>query len=241
MFRPRRLPGVAVKAAGRFIPIDHPRSGDWWRTTGPLHPFTSTPRRCPFARPAHHLPGGDLYRVRRRALFVRRQEMTDTLLPCPFCGSTELTIAANQFSWVACAFCAAEGPQVVSISEATKTWNRRAMTAIECGGEAPPVYVVEMEEAPSTALKVLGVVQVCPICDIAGCHHLRSPTPEATAMPQVVIDLVIAAREFWDAHNDLSNESHALDKALEPFSARVPYENEPDTQEAAAGPTNDPL
>ncbi|MUO84803.1 Lar family restriction alleviation protein [Agrobacterium vitis] len=99
--------------------------------------------------------------------------MTDTLLPCPFCGSTELTIAANQFSWVACAFCAAEGPQVVSISEATKTWNRRAMTAIECGGEAPPVYVVEMEEAPSTALKVLGVVQVCPICDIAGCHHLR--------------------------------------------------------------------
>ncbi|NSY12426.1 Lar family restriction alleviation protein [Agrobacterium vitis] len=67
--------------------------------------------------------------------------MTDTLLPCPFCGSTELTIAANQFSWVACAFCAAEGPQVVSISEATKTWNRRAMIAVECGGEAPPVYV----------------------------------------------------------------------------------------------------
>ncbi|MVA23187.1 hypothetical protein V6582_17810 [Agrobacterium vitis] len=117
----------------------------------------------------------------------------------------------------------------------------RAVIAVECGGEAPPVYVVEMEEAPSTALKVLGVVQVCPICDIAGCHHLRSPTPEATALPQVVIDLVIAAREFWDAHNDLSNESHALDKALEPFSARVPYENEPDAQEAAAGPTNDPL
>ncbi len=40
-------------------------------------------------------------------------------------------------------------------------------------------------------------------------------------------NLVVAAREFWDAHNDLSEESTALDIALEPFSARIPYANEP--------------
>lgn len=47
------------------------------------------------------------------------------------------------------------------------------------------------------------------------------------AVPQDVINLVIAAREFWDIHNDLSEESRALDKALEAFGERVPYENEP--------------
>lgn len=47
-----------------------------------------------------------------------------------------------------------------------------------------------------------------------------TPTPD-------VINLVVAAREFWDANNDLSDESRALDKALEPFSSLVLYENEP--------------
>lgn len=51
-------------------------------------------------------------------------------------------------------------------------------------------------------------------------HHVE--------LPQDVINLVIAAREFWDDNNDLSPESDALDKALEPFSSRVPYENEPE-------------
>lgn len=45
---------------------------------------------------------------------------------------------------------------------------------------------------------------------------------------QDVVDLVIAAREFWDANNDLSEESKALDKALEPFASKVRYANEPE-------------
>lgn len=50
-------------------------------------------------------------------------------------------------------------------------------------------------------------------------------------LPQDVIDLVIAAREFWDASNDSSAESKALDKALEAFAERVPYANQPDEVE----------
>lgn len=43
-----------------------------------------------------------------------------------------------------------------------------------------------------------------------------------------VVGLVVAAREFWDIHNDLSNESAALDKALEPFSCNVSYADNPE-------------
>lgn len=52
--------------------------------------------------------------------------------------------------------------------------------------------------------------------------------PDMTKAPADVVALVIAAREFWDIHNDLSEESRALDKALEAFGERVPYENEPE-------------
>lgn len=38
-----------------------------------------------------------------------------------------------------------------------------------------------------------------------------------------VTTLVIAAREFWEANNDASEESLLLDRALEPFSGKVPY------------------
>lgn len=44
---------------------------------------------------------------------------------------------------------------------------------------------------------------------------------------QQVVGLVVAAREFWDVHNDLSEESTALEKALEPFSNQVPYADNP--------------
>lgn len=54
------------------------------------------------------------------------------------------------------------------------------------------------------------------------------PTHILVSLPQDVINLVIAAREFWDDNNDLSPESHALDKALEAFSSSIPYENEPE-------------
>lgn len=58
--------------------------------------------------------------------------------------------------------------------------------------------------------------------------YTPSPQPNV-ALPQDVIDLVIAAREFWDDKNDLSDEAKALDRALEAFSSRVPYENEPES------------
>lgn len=76
--------------------------------------------------------------------------------------------------------------------------------------------------------------------------HAAKPTgsalPIAVAAPpapsdekhlrQDVIELVIAAREFWEAHNDMSAECRALDKALEAFSSRVPYENQTEEGDA---------
>ncbi|OJY66400.1 hypothetical protein [Rhizobium sp. 60-20] len=50
---------------------------------------------------------------------------------------------------------------------------------------------------------------------------------EAEVLPQDIINLVITAREAFDTGMLPDDESHALDKALEAFSSRVPYENEP--------------
>ncbi|MFD1034117.1 hypothetical protein ACFQ15_05580 [Sphingomonas hankookensis] len=61
---------------------------------------------------------------------------------------------------------------------------------------------------------------------------LALQSPPAKVEP-TTLALVIAAREFWDAHNDLSPESKALDTALEPFAATVPYANDP-TVDAAS-------
>lgn len=47
-------------------------------------------------------------------------------------------------------------------------------------------------------------------------------------MPQDVINLVIAAREAFDTGTLPDEESRALDKALEAFSSRIPYENQLD-------------
>jgi len=63
----------------------------------------------------------------------------------------------------------------------------------------------------------------------------RSPdlSAENERLPQDVINLVIAAREFWEIAMDESDESAALDSALEAFSSRVPYENDPEEDRAA--------
>ena len=45
---------------------------------------------------------------------------------------------------------------------------------------------------------------------------------------QALINLVIAAREAFDTGLLPPEEQDALDRALEPYSAVVPYENEPD-------------
>ena len=65
--------------------------------------------------------------------------------------------------------------------------------------------------------------------------ELLFPPARGAKLPQDVVDLVIAAREFWDANNDLSEESRALDKALEAFGERVPYENEPEDADVSSG------
>lgn len=46
-------------------------------------------------------------------------------------------------------------------------------------------------------------------------------------LPDDVRALVIAGREFWDANGDGSSESAAMFAALEAFSSRVPYNDEP--------------
>lgn len=63
--------------------------------------------------------------------------------------------------------------------------------------------------------------------NIAAWNRRAQPVQEMHELPLDVITLVIAAREFWEANEDMSEESNALDKALETFASRVPYANEP--------------
>jgi len=63
-------------------------------------------------------------------------------------------------------------------------------------------------------------------------HRLAFSTPaasDAEALPADVVALVIAAREAWEVDAVSGN---ALDRALEKFASRVPYENEPDDARA---------
>jgi len=62
--------------------------------------------------------------------------------------------------------------------------------------------------------------------------------PVADGLPQDVINLVIAARDAFDAISGcgIGAEIEAdLDKALKAFASRVPYENEPDALPASPG------
>ena len=67
--------------------------------------------------------------------------------------------------------------------------------------------------------------------------------PAAPYLPADVVELVIAAREAWEIaegyglEDEERNAFECLDKALEAFSARVPYENEP--EDAALAPFAD--
>jgi hypothetical protein len=54
------------------------------------------------------------------------------------------------------------------------------------------------------------------------------PAPEIITLSQDVINLVIAAREVLDTGYSIEPERNWLDKALEAFSSRAPYENEPE-------------
>jgi hypothetical protein len=58
-------------------------------------------------------------------------------------------------------------------------------------------------------------------------HKLIAGSNVEGELPNDVRALVIAAREFWENEDSGTIRSHALDKALEAFSSRVPYADEP--------------
>ena len=69
--------------------------------------------------------------------------MTNKLLPCPFCGGTDVHlwhIASASMSWVSCVGCGLEAPSETGVTDdaAVAYWNRRA---------APPVSNMEAHEA----------------------------------------------------------------------------------------------
>lgn len=62
-----------------------------------------------------------------------------------------------------------------------------------------------------------------------------SHRPVAERLPQDVINLVIAAREACDSWQLAECEFKKLDHALDAFSERVPYENEPEALPVSTG------
>ena len=63
----------------------------------------------------------------------------------------------------------------------------------------------------------------------------RASHPVVERLPQDVINLVIAAREFWEDHYSDLPSSHVLDEALEAFSNSVLCKNEPAALPASPG------
>lgn len=104
-----------------------------------------------------------------------------------------------------------------------------------CGGEAYYLAVY----APPEKINDRWRVKCEKGCEVSGPVRLgKSKAAEAwnrRALPDDVAELVIAAREFWQANEDMSEESAALDKALEAFAGRVPYENEPEAPTKSNG------
>lgn len=57
--------------------------------------------------------------------------MSKKLLPCPFCGSTNVNLLIKEgplFKWVACMDCNAQGPiEFGNEEKAISAWNRRKL------------------------------------------------------------------------------------------------------------------
>lgn len=72
--------------------------------------------------------------------------------------------------------------------------------------------------------------------------HADAGKVEGDGLPQDVINLVVAARDAFDAISGcgIGSEIEAdLGKALEAFASRVPYENEPDVPSSAPASEGD--
>lgn len=175
--------------------------------------------------------------------------MSEELKPCPFCGyqsidDEAICIGHNPadeddcpedergepvFTGICCPSCAVwlhKPTEHAGVEEGVEVWNARS-------GEAVLTNALAAKDAEIEKLKVaLTEKRRDRIGDaeLGGSYLCRAEKAEAeiAAFGQDVVDLVIAAREFWDANNDLSEESKALDKALEPFASKVLYANEPE-------------
>jgi hypothetical protein len=132
-------------------------------------------------------------------------------------------------------------------AEATAAWNRRA--TLKSHGQAFDAAGVreacaKVIDAESKSCKEMEGMELAPESlqwaraseelAMAALKIRALPIPEVPARVEPVADdvrrLVIAAREAWEVMGDCSADasySANLDKALEAFSSRVTYENEP--------------
>ncbi|WPM83120.1 hypothetical protein R5W60_21740 (plasmid) [Brucella pseudintermedia] len=105
-------------------------------------------------------------------------------------------------------------------------------------GETGFANAVRQESGHAYPWPALDIAEAFAISALSSPDHIADAGKlvEGDGLPQDVINLVIAAREVWEEadtlsyyHSDeeFSQRVKALDKALEPFGERVPFENEP--------------
>lgn len=173
------------------------------------------------------------------------------LLPCPFCGGDAVMRRDDDpgYPWYVtfehepdCTMYALPTDMFRSFSteaEAIAAWNRRA--ALQSHGQAFDAAGVREACAKVAENELVDVYEDSPEIDTVCNSVVREIVNNIRALPipasvePVAGDvrrLVIAAREAWEELEASGNSTIitiGLDKALESFSSRVPYENEPDT------------
>lgn len=76
-----------------------------------------------------------------------KEELREALEPCPFCGSTAVSLRQAQDRWALCSSCHAEGPKGLSESVAITAWNTRLARAAEGVGADSEAQVEVVSEA----------------------------------------------------------------------------------------------